>query len=80
MWMRQRPAAGIWAKVSMIGSPSSRSGAIVRSPSSRLPMHGGADRQQRPVAQRLGHVGDRRRAQEADDRGDLVGALAAQSR
>ena len=39
MWIRERPSAGIWPKVSMIGSPSSRSGAIVASPSSWLPMH-----------------------------------------
>ncbi len=34
---------------------------------------GGVDRQQRPAADRLRHVGDRRRGDEADDRGDLVG-------
>ena len=38
MWIRQRPAAGIWSKVSMIGSPISRSGAIAASPASLSPM------------------------------------------
>ena len=38
MWMRQRPAAGICPQVSMIVSPSSRSGATVASPSAWLPM------------------------------------------
>ena len=36
-------------------------------------MQARVDRQQRDAAQRLGHVGDRRRGDEADDRGDLVG-------
>ena len=35
---RLSPAAGIWANVSMIGSPSSRSGAISRSPSASSTM------------------------------------------
>ncbi len=38
MWIRQRPAAGIQAKVSMIVSPISRSGANVASPSAWSPM------------------------------------------
>jgi hypothetical protein len=38
MWIRLRPAAGIWSKVSMIGSPSARSGAISSSPAALLPM------------------------------------------
>ena len=38
MWMRQRPSAGIRVQVSMIVSPSSRSGATISSPSSWLPM------------------------------------------
>ena len=38
MWIRLSPATGIWANVSMIGSPSSRSGAIRRSPSASSTM------------------------------------------
>ena len=36
---------------------------------------GAVDRQQRPAADRLGHVRERRRGDEADHRGDLVGLL-----
>ncbi len=38
MLIRLSAAEGIWSKVSMIGSPSSRSGAIISSPCSRSPM------------------------------------------
>ena len=69
----ESPAAGICSNVSMIGSPISRSGAMRPLALLLAADAGGADRDQRPVAKRLGHVGQRRRAQEADDRGDLVG-------
>ena len=48
MWMRQRPSAGIWPQVSMIVSPSSRSGATIASPVGLAADAGAVDRQQRP--------------------------------
>ena len=57
----------------MIVSPSSRSGATIASPVLLAADAGAVDRQQRPAADRLGHVGDRRRGDEADHRGDVVG-------
>ena len=69
MAIRVRPAAGIWAKVSIIGSPISRSGAIAFSPSSWLPMQAAAIVSKLLTAERLGHVGDRRQVEEADHGG-----------
>ena len=57
----------------MIVSPISRSGAIDRFALGLAADAGAVDRQQRRAAQRLGHVGDRRRGDEADHRGDVVG-------